>query len=202
VPYGKIKVGNLPTKVDMPSKYPKVPGFKTVKIRYGPYKVPNMGITTRTLTGPEEGMLWNYPDTYIQKPCAGDCMIVGITPDYEDLQGRSVNIDEGHWMHHVRLSYVSIVSEETDSVQIVLLSSNKRADPTCAQRSNSLPHWVVGFNAGSSERFFASGNERTTVRLFDQNITDAGYRVAKSDNFAMVCQLESRFRPTWELMSK
>jgi hypothetical protein len=100
VPYGKA-YGKLPTRVDLPSKHPEVPGFKTVKIRYGPYKVPNMGITTRTPTGAEEGMLWNYPDTNIQKPCAGDCMIVGIIPDYETLDGKSVNVDTGRWMHHV-----------------------------------------------------------------------------------------------------
>jgi hypothetical protein len=48
---------------------------------------------------------------------------------------------------------------------------------------------VVGFTAGTSERFFASGNERTTIRLFDQNITDVGYRVARNDNFAMIVDL-------------
>jgi hypothetical protein len=101
VPYGKVSgVGKLPTKVEMPSKHPEVPGFKTIKVRYGPYKVPNMDKTTYTLTGAEEGMLWNYPDQNIQKPCS-DCMIVGIRPDYEDLNGVSVNIDNGHWMHHV-----------------------------------------------------------------------------------------------------
>jgi hypothetical protein len=104
-PYGKasLGVGKLPTRVELPSKHPEVPGFKTVKIRYGPYKVPNMGVTTKTLTGPEEGMLWNYPDSNIEKPC-GDCMIVGIQPDYENLSGKSVNIDTGHWLHHVSVS--------------------------------------------------------------------------------------------------
>jgi hypothetical protein len=76
--------------------------MKTVKMRYGPYKVPSMTTTTRTLTGPEEGMLWNYPDTNIAKPC-GNCMITGITADYEDLRGKSVNIDSGQWLHHVNL---------------------------------------------------------------------------------------------------
>jgi hypothetical protein len=109
VPYGKVSgVGKIPTRVDLPSAHPEVPGFKTVKIRYGPYKVPNMGVTTRTLTGPEEGMLWNYPDSGIQKPC-GDCMIVGIKPDYENLEGESVNIDNGHWLHHVGLPRTLII---------------------------------------------------------------------------------------------
>jgi len=171
MPYGKVGGGRLPTKVDMPNKHPEVPGFKTVKVRYGPYKVPNMNVVTRTLTGPEEGALWNYPDMNIQKPCT-ECMIVGIMPDYEDLEGNSVNVDTGAWLHH-----------------IVLLSSNGRGDPTCASKSNSLPHWVVGHTASSSERFFASGNERTTVHLFDQNITDAGYKVNTRDSFAMIVDL-------------
>jgi hypothetical protein len=108
VPYGKVPglAPNLPRKVEMPSKHPEVPGFKTIKVRYGPYKVPNMGVTTRTLTGPEEGMLWNYPDSGIQKPCS-ECMIVGIKPDYEDLTGSSVNIDAGHWMHHVSPCHIA-----------------------------------------------------------------------------------------------
>jgi hypothetical protein len=85
------------------STHPEIPGQKTVKIRYGPYKVPNMGVTTRTLTGNEEGMLWNYPDTNIQKPC-NDCMITGILADYEYLNGTSANIDSGQWLHHVSFS--------------------------------------------------------------------------------------------------
>jgi hypothetical protein len=113
VPYGKVTTGTLPTKVDMPSKHPEVKGFKTVKVRYGPYKVPNMDKTTYTLTGPEEGMLWNYPDTNIQKPCT-ECMIVGIEPDYENLQGESVNIDAGHWLHHVRFFLRRIALDEVD----------------------------------------------------------------------------------------
>jgi hypothetical protein len=115
VPYGKVTgVGKLPTKVDLPSKHPEVPGFKTVKVRYGPYKVPNMNKITRTLTGNEEGALWNYPDQNIQKPCAGDCMIVGIRPDYEDLNGESVNVDAGHWLHHVNSPSILVVVDSSD----------------------------------------------------------------------------------------
>jgi hypothetical protein len=92
--------GSLPTRVQLKPDHPEIPGSKTVKIRYGPYKVPRMSVTTRTLTGPEEGMLWNYPDTNIEKPC-GDCMLTAITADYENLSGESVNINTGQWLHHV-----------------------------------------------------------------------------------------------------
>ena len=102
VPYGKTALsgGMLPTRVEVPPTHPEVPGSKTVKIRYGPYRVPSMGVTTKTLTGNEEGMLWNYPDTNIQKPC-GDCMLTGIVAEYEYLNGTKANIDSGQWLHHV-----------------------------------------------------------------------------------------------------
>jgi hypothetical protein len=70
----------------------------------------------------------------------------------------------------------------------VLLSSNSRSDLTCVNR-NSLPHWVVGFSPTSSERFWASGNERTPIRFADWNITDAGYRMAKGDILSMIVDL-------------
>jgi hypothetical protein len=77
----------------------------------------------------------------------------------------------------------------TDSVQLVLLSSNSRSDLTCVNKANSLPHWVVGFSPSSSERFWASGNERTPIRFADWNITDAGYRMAKGDILSMIVDL-------------
>jgi hypothetical protein len=54
---------------------------------------------------------------------------------------------------------------------------------------NSLPHWVVGFNPGSSERIWASGNERTPIRFADWNITDVGYKMAKGDILSMIVDL-------------
>jgi hypothetical protein len=48
---------------------------------------------------------------------------------------------------------------------------------------------VVGFNPSSSERFWASGNERTPIRFADWNITDAGYRMAKGDILSMIVDL-------------
>jgi hypothetical protein len=93
----------LARRVELPPSHPNIKGSKSVKIRYGPYKVPSMTTTTVTLTGSEEGMLWNYPDTNIDKPC-NDCMLTGITADYEDLNGKSVNVDSGAWLHHASSS--------------------------------------------------------------------------------------------------
>jgi hypothetical protein len=71
----------------------------------------------------------------------------------------------------------------------VLLSSNSRADLTCQYAFTSLPHWVVGYSPASSERFWASGNERSPIDFAGWNITDAGYRVENSDSFAMIVDL-------------
>jgi hypothetical protein len=84
-------------------------------------------------------------------------------------------------MYHVLL--------QSNSCQIVLLSSNTRTDLTCANKPSSLPHWVVGFSPSTSERFWASGNERTPIRFADWNITDAGYRMAKGDILSMIVDL-------------
>jgi hypothetical protein len=71
----------------------------------------------------------------------------------------------------------------------VLLSWNSRADPTCQSAFTSLPHWVVGFSPSTSERFWASGNERSSIDFNAWNITDAGYRVDKADVFSMIVDL-------------
>jgi hypothetical protein len=53
----------------------------------------------------------------------------------------------------------------------------------------SLPHWVVGFNPSTSERFWASGNERSPVDLVSWGIKDAGYKVSSGDVFSMIVDL-------------
>jgi hypothetical protein len=99
--YGKIAdvSGAAPRKVNMASRATLVPGSKTVKIRYGPYKIPNM--SKKNIVG-EEGSLWNYPDKVVEKPCA-ECVIVGMNAGLEYPDGRNANIDNGLWLHHVSL---------------------------------------------------------------------------------------------------
>jgi len=50
----------------------------------------------------EEGALWNYADTAIEKPCE-ECTIVGMNAGLEYPDGKNANIDTGLWLHHVRL---------------------------------------------------------------------------------------------------
>jgi hypothetical protein len=65
-----------------------------VKIRSGPYKVGNM--TYRTTTG-HSGMLENYPDLTVEKPCSDECTILTQEAGLEYPDGRDANVDTGLW---------------------------------------------------------------------------------------------------------
>ena len=51
----------------------------------------------------EPGMLWNWPDNGIDKPCT-NCMVFGMDTGLEYTDGTNANIDTGMWLHHVRIS--------------------------------------------------------------------------------------------------
>jgi hypothetical protein len=97
--YGRVAdpAGATAKRVPLANRATSIPTAKTVKMRYGPYKVPNMG--KKNIVG-EEGSLWNYPDTRIEKPCE-ECVIVGMNAGLEYPDGKNANIDTGMWMHHV-----------------------------------------------------------------------------------------------------
>lgn len=74
---------------------------------------------------------------------------------------------------------------------MVLLNQGPgRMDPTCVGKT-SLPHMVVGSDAGHSERVFSSGNERTRVLFTPPFAPDAkmGYFVNKADKFLFIVDL-------------
>jgi hypothetical protein len=75
----------------------KLEGSKSVKVRYGPYKLPSM--KTTNIFG-ESGSLWNYADSNVQKPC-DKCTIIGFNAGLEYPDGTNANIDTGLWLHHV-----------------------------------------------------------------------------------------------------
>ncbi|KAF2435223.1 hypothetical protein EJ08DRAFT_693108 [Tothia fuscella] len=56
--YGKVPApaGTTSKRVPLANRATQIPSAKTVKMRYGPYKVPNMG--KKNIVG-EEGSLWN-----------------------------------------------------------------------------------------------------------------------------------------------
>jgi hypothetical protein len=147
----------------------KIPGVKRIKIRNGPYKVPNMNTTA--ISG-EKGMLWNYPDTNIEKPCKS-CTIVSQQAGLEYPDGRNANIDTGLWLHHM----------------VQLAHGPGRQDPTCFGKQ-SLPHFDVGGTPANSERYFSSGNERTHVELDILGLeTKWGYQVKTTDRFTFIVDL-------------
>lgn len=57
-----------PKRQELKPRNPKIPGAKTLKIRYGPYTVP----APKVAGG--EGMINNRPSSSVDKPCQ-DCMV-------------------------------------------------------------------------------------------------------------------------------
>ena len=86
--------GIAPKRQEMPSNHP-FPGVKRVKIRSGPYNVPNM---TFELPSGAHGMLWNWGDTSVDKPCSGSCTILRQWAGLEYPNGDNANIDTGMWL--------------------------------------------------------------------------------------------------------
>jgi len=162
-------------RVEMTPRFAKlIPGSKTVKLRYGPYKVPNM--MKKNGLG-EAGSLWNYPDTNVGKPCTGNCVVVGMTAGLEYADGTNANIDSGIWLHHM-----------------VLFNIGKgRVDQTCSGAWSSVPHADVGCTPETCERLFASGNERTPAlpSNYQTGPSDkaAGYFLRANDKFALIIDL-------------
>jgi hypothetical protein len=147
-----------------------------VKIRYGPYSIPGPG--TKGLTG-EPGMLWNYPDIGVTKPCE-ECVLLNQQAGLEFINGSNANIDKGLWLHHM----------------INLVEGPTRWDPTCYGHL-ALPHYSVQSSAGRSERWFSSGNERTLVPLDKMGAdTKWGYHLKKEDTFKFVVDLMNMNKAT------
>jgi hypothetical protein len=98
--YGKVAdvPGAAPRKVELASRTAQVPNAKTVKIRYGPYKVPNM--SKKSITG-ESGTLYNYPHVSVEKPFTGEGVLFGISAGLEYPDGKDANTNSGMWLHHV-----------------------------------------------------------------------------------------------------
>jgi hypothetical protein len=171
VGYGLVarKANDLPER-EVLQRRTQTTGSKTIKIRYGPFKIPNASI--KNMAG-EMGMLFNYPMDKVARPCEGKCTIVGMTAGLEYLDGKSANIDTGLWLHHMLLYNIG----------------EGRSDSTCADRDISVPHVIVGTTAKTSERLFASGNERTPLIFPDASQLKVGYQLNENDKFAMLIDL-------------
>jgi hypothetical protein len=170
---GKVRdpVGAAPRRQELRTDHP-IPGVKRVKIRSGPYNAPNMNKVS--LPTMEHGMLWNYPDRSIDKPC-DECTILRQWAGLEYPNGTDANIDTGMWLHHM----------------VHFTQGPSRWDAVC-YNSMSLPHTAVFMRPASAERYFSSGNERS-VFDFNKGGTDmskgTGYHLTKEDSYAFLVDL-------------
>jgi hypothetical protein len=148
-------------------------GAQRVKVRYGPYKIPaaDSGFVGKALEG-SGGMIWNMPDRNVQKPCT-TCTVTRMQAGLEDAAGNVMNTNNGLWLHHM----------------VAINKGPGRKDPTCVDNYRSLPHIDVGSSAQNSERFFSSGNERTTVDVSLSNEVNSGYYIKSADQFSFIVDL-------------
>jgi len=161
-----------PARQTLKTDHP-IPGVQRIKVRSGPYKVPNM-MTPSFPTG-VHGMLWNKPDRTVQKPCDGHCTILKQWAGLEYPNGTNANIDSGMWLHHM----------------VHFTSGPTRWDPVCYNKL-SLPHTALFLKPNQAERYFSSGNERS---VFDFNpggkdlSKGAGYYLTPQDKFHYLVDL-------------
>jgi hypothetical protein len=94
---------------------------------------------------PAMGMLDNQYAFNIKKPCE-ECIIVAMQGDLQYEDGRSAFVEDGLWLHHIVL-YNGLG-----------WTPGSKTDLVC---SNTLLSAFMGW----PHRIFASGNERTPVRL-------------------------------------
>src|ERR1700761_9553053 len=65
----------------------------------------------------------------------------------------------------------------------------ERQEETCAHLDVSVPHACIGATPRNSERFFASGNERTAVNFQKLGYDNVGYKIKSTDRFAVLLEL-------------
>jgi hypothetical protein len=141
----------------------------------------------KTQTG-DRGMLWNYPDLTIERPCSGECTILRQLAGLEYANGTSANIDLGMWLVISFLSScLSLIHELCGELvtdievtcrlhhRVGLVSGPSRWDSTCYGKI-SLPHWSVSGMPSRTERYFSSGNERTSIDSNAQK-SSSGYHL-------------------------
>lgn len=149
-----------------------VPNAATVKIRYGPYSVIDM---MKKNSHGELGMLSNYPDKNVEKPCES-CKIIGLTIGLEYADGKEANTDTDAWLHHMVL-----YNEGKDAIDATGTSV-----PVCETFD------AMGLDPYKSERLIASGNEHTsaTYNAPNPNATEYyGYPIYPNDKFHLQIEL-------------
>ena len=129
----------------------------TRTVDYGPYTIPAGG------GDPHDhdtmGQIANRITSNVAKPCT-NCDIVKIRPALVYNDGREANLDSGPMLHHA----------------LFAATGGGKVDAVC----NGTAIGTLG------ERFFATGNERTTM---DVSSLPYGYEVGGSETWNMVIDL-------------
>jgi hypothetical protein len=134
-------------------------------------------------TETDPGMIHNQLRFAVARPCL-DCYITSFKPDLVYADGTRANMDTGPMLHHA------------------VWTSQFQPDATCGGTLLGL----------AGQRFFATGNERTAIRL----PSGYGYRVRWYDSWNMLVDLmnhsaESKtvyvkvtytYRPSWESVKR
>jgi hypothetical protein len=107
------------------------PGGEEATVRYGPFDLASESEQLAEIAARPGG--GNVLRNGLEKPCV-DCLLVSITPDLVDAEGRSLNLADGAMLHHA------------------VFFDTSQDDVTCPRTDG------VGF---LGRRIFASGNERS-----------------------------------------
>jgi hypothetical protein len=131
---------------------PTRPENKFAVVKYGPFLVK---------AGEMQDGVWtlNAP-----RPC-DDCYITAMEADLQYMDGRSANIDEGAWLHHIVLHNGLGIWPGT------------KGDIVCSGT-------VLSLGLPYPHRIFASGNERRIVRLNEKH--KFGILVEKGEQFQLI----------------
>lgn len=141
-------------------------------VRWGPFNVPANGMTENLIAKPGGcsflvGFFTDCVDMQIQKPCV-NCFVTKVTPNLV-LSGTNtpVNFNNMGMLHHV----VNVNWSEPDV--------------TCKPTLFGDVINLLGLVEGGNERWFASGNERTQMRL----PSGYGYYIGSGDEWGVIVDL-------------
>jgi hypothetical protein len=151
------------------------------------------------------GMLFNFPDTRIQRPCEGYCVILWQRAGLEYVDGRNANIDSGMWYVQTRRrnpvsqgfcmhdQFTKSTNDNRLHHMVHFTSGDTRWDPTGYDTTLCVPHLAVLTTSSNTERYFTSGNERTPFdfnALYDaNNDIGSGYQLRPDDQFSWLVEL-------------
>lgn len=137
----------------------EIPGARRIKIRSRPYNVSNM--RGKSING-HAGMLENYVDTAIKKPCSKECVILRQVGGLEYPNGDNANIDTGIWYEQNPCCSNEVLKMCRLHRMLHLNTGPRRWDPIEYGRV-CLPHVGIMSIPSASERYYVTRNERSRV---------------------------------------